>query len=191
MSFVSILKQAFIETPAGQLRVIADEKFLYVLGFLGRNDVPRELERLQRVTGMSIVSGRSAPIESIEQELEQYFAGTLQDFKTPLRMVGTEFQKSVWGALLTIPFGQTWSYAQLAASLGKPSAFRAVAQANGANLLGIIIPCHRVINRNGNLGGYNGTVSRKAWLLEHEKINSLQSKKVNGTAYNEVNNRIS
>lgn len=76
-----------------------------------------------------------------------------------------------WQALTLIPYGETRSYAQQAQSLGKPTAYRAVANANGANSLSIIIPCHRIINSSGNLGGYGGGIARKQWLLEHERKN--------------------
>ncbi len=191
MNFQLTLSKALINTPIGQMQAVADDKALYVLGFLERNDLGRELEILRLKTRSVIVSGRTIITELLEQELALYFAGGLWEFKTPLCMTGTPFQKSVWQMLHNIPCGQTWSYAQLAAALGKPSAFRAVAQANSANLLGIIVPCHRVINTNGGLGGYNGSVARKEWLLGHEKINALHGKKANGKADIEANKRIS
>ena len=83
--------------------------------------------------------------------------------------MGSDFQKSVWAALRKIPPGETRSYLDTAKAVGKPTAFRAVANANGANQLAIIIPCHRVINNNGELGGYGGGISRKQWLIDHEK----------------------
>jgi O-6-methylguanine DNA methyltransferase len=90
-------------------------------------------------------------------------------FRTQLARFGSLFQKLVWDALLAIPLGQTGSYAQLAGAIGRPRAVRAVARANGANPFAIIIPCHRVINADGGLGGYGGGLPRKRWLLEHEQ----------------------
>lgn len=84
-------------------------------------------------------------------------------------MLGSPFQTEVWSRLLQIPTGHTSSYGEIAATMGKPTAYRAVAQANGANQLAIVIPCHRVINANGELGGYGGGLSRKQWLLNHER----------------------
>jgi AraC family transcriptional regulator of adaptative response/methylated-DNA-[protein]-cysteine methyltransferase len=101
--------------------------------------------------------------------LDNYFAGKLKQFKTPIFWSGSVFQKIVWDALVRIPYGETRSYADVAASLGKPSAFRAVANANGANPLAIVVPCHRVINTDGGLGGYGGGLARKKWLIDHEK----------------------
>src|SRR5262249_7022034 len=97
-----------------------------------------------------------------------FFAGELRTFDLPLGMHGTPFQKQVWQGLLTIPYGTTMSYAQLAARIGRPGASRAVGAANGKNPIGIIVPCHRVIGANGTLTGYGGGLDRKQWLLTHE-----------------------
>lgn len=106
--------------------------------------------------------------EAVEQ-LESYFAGELFDFDLELDMVGTPFQRKVWTALLTIPYGDTRSYGEIAAQIGSPSAFRAVGLANGHNPIGIIVPCHRVIGANGSLTGYGGGLDRKRTLLAMEK----------------------
>jgi methylated-DNA-[protein]-cysteine S-methyltransferase len=106
--------------------------------------------------------------EAINQ-LQQYFAGELKDFDLKLNPQGTDFQKRVWQALLTIPYGKTASYMALAKELGDPLAIRAVAAANGKNPLWILIPCHRVIGSDGSLTGYAGGLWRKKWLLEHEQ----------------------
>lgn len=150
------LKSAKLETPLGPMLAVADEKVLYVLEFIDG----RKLELTQ---------GSSPPLRSIAQELERYFKGELKAFKTPLAMLGTPFQKRVWEELAKIPHGETRSYAAIAKALSKPTAYRAVAQANGANPFTIIIPCHRVINANGALGGYGGGLDRKRWLLNHER----------------------
>jgi methylated-DNA-[protein]-cysteine S-methyltransferase len=105
--------------------------------------------------------------EAISQ-LEGYFSGTLQKFDLPLSLEGTGFQKQVWAGLLKIPYGETISYGELARSVGRPSASRAVGLANGRNPLAIIVPCHRVIGANGSLVGYGGGLDRKVWLLQHE-----------------------
>jgi AraC family transcriptional regulator of adaptative response/methylated-DNA-[protein]-cysteine methyltransferase len=108
-------------------------------------------------------------ISSIENELTLYFNGKLNKFATTLFFLGLPFQKRVWEELQKIPYGETRSYSDLAKAVKKPTAFRAVAQANGANQFAIIIPCHRVINKNGDLGGYGGGIVRKEWLINHEK----------------------
>ncbi len=106
--------------------------------------------------------------EAVEQ-LEAYFNGGLTEFDLNLDLLGTEFQRRVWTALLTIPYGQTRSYGEIARQIGSPGAFRAVGLANGHNPIGIIVPCHRVIGSNGSLTGYGGGVDRKRALLELEK----------------------
>ena len=102
-------------------------------------------------------------------QLEAYFAGDLVDFDLELDLIGTEFQRRVWTALLTIPYGQTRSYGEIALQIGSAGASRAVGLANGHNPIGIIVPCHRVIGANGSLTGYGGGLHRKRQLLEMEK----------------------
>jgi AraC family transcriptional regulator, regulatory protein of adaptative response / methylated-DNA-[protein]-cysteine methyltransferase len=165
----TILKASWIDTPLGPMMAIADEEKLYLLEFVDRRGLEREVERLRKKINAVIIPGASLPIQSITKELEQYFKGQLQEFKTPLVYMGSPFQQQVWNELVKIPAGETRSYSDLAKLLGRPTAFRAVANANGANQLSIIIPCHRVINSDGNLGGYGGGLSRKKWLLDHEK----------------------
>lgn len=102
-------------------------------------------------------------------QLEAYFAGDLVNFELDLDLAGTEFQRRVWAALLTIPYGETRSYGEIAQQIGSPGASRAVGLANGHNPVGIIVPCHRVIGANGSLTGYGGGIHRKKQLLEMEK----------------------
>lgn len=105
--------------------------------------------------------------EAVEQ-LQAYFDGTLTEFDIQFQLVGSEFQRRVWSALLTIPYGQTRSYADIAHQVGKPTAARAVGLANGRNPIAIIVPCHRVVGANGSLTGYGGGLERKRTLLAHE-----------------------
>jgi len=149
--------------------VIADERALYFLEFDERQNMSRQMKRLEAHLQADICAGKTSITHSIEAELKLYFAGQLKIFKTPIDFIGTSFQKSVWKALTKIPYGQTWSYKQLAENIENVTGFRAAANANGANALGIVVPCHRVINSNGALGGYAGGFERKKWLLEHEK----------------------
>ncbi len=106
--------------------------------------------------------------EEAVKQISEYFAGSRQEFDLPVMMDGTEFQLQVWQELRRIPFGQTVSYGDLARSIGKPSAVRAVGAANGDNPVSIIVPCHRVIGSDGGLTGYGGGLPRKQWLLKHE-----------------------
>lgn len=170
-----ILKAARLDSPLGPMMAIANEEALYLLEFVERRGLEREIERLRQKTHAAIVSGSTAPIRSIEEELTQYFNGTLTEFKTPLSILGSPFQKKVWEALIRIPFGETRSYAEIAQAIGQPTSYRAVAGANGANQLAIVIPCHRVINSDGSLSGYGGGVARKKWLIEHEQTRQIKS----------------
>jgi len=167
--YPNILKAACLDSPLGPIIAISDDQALYLLEFFGRKGLERGVERLRNRTQSNITPGMTSIIHSIEEELHHYFEGKLRKFKTPLVYQGSLFQKTVWEALKKIPLGKTQSYADIAKAIGKPTAFRAVANANGANQLAIIIPCHRVINSNGALGGYGGGLSRKEWLLHHEK----------------------
>lgn len=167
-----ILKAAWLDLPVAPMIAIADEIELYLLEFMDRGRLEREMERLRHQLKAAIIPGETLPIVSIRKELDQYFTGQLKEFKTPLGLLGSTFQQSVWAELKKIPIGTTCSYAELACRVGNPKAYRAVANANGANQLAIIIPCHRVIKRNGELGGYGGGIRRKQWLIDHEeKIN--------------------
>ena len=164
----NILKASWLDTPLGPMLAIADEVALYLLEFVERRGLEREVERLRTRTNSAIIPGSAAPIESIEIELKSYFDGNLKEFKTPLHLLGSPFQKMVWNELMNISYGETRSYGTQASAIGKDKAYRAVANANGANQIAIVIPCHRIINSNGDLGGYGGGVARKKWLIEHE-----------------------
>ena len=107
--------------------------------------------------------------KQVVTELDEYFAGTRQTFDVKLAPAGTDFQRSVWLALLSVGYGETCSYGQIAENIGKPKASRAVGAANGANPIPIIVPCHRVIGSAGNLTGFGGGLQTKAWLLAHER----------------------
>ncbi len=107
------------------------------------------------------------------RQLQEYFAGERTEFDLPLNPAGTEFQRQVWAVLSTIPYGETWTYGELAAALGRPSAARAVGMANGRNPISIVVPCHRVVGSSGKLTGYAGGVERKDFLLRLERGDSL------------------
>ena len=168
----TLLISCLIDTPLGQMIAIADEHVLYILEFSDRqNRIERAIKQLSTTTKIIVTPGNTIITELIKAELDAYFKGSLKKFKTPLHTQGTSFQKSAWTNLQNIPYGQTKSYAEQAIVVGNKSAFRAVANANGANKLSIIIPCHRIINSNGKLGGYGGGIERKQWLLNFEKQN--------------------
>lgn len=165
----TLLRMACIDTRLGPMTAIADDTALHLLEFTDRRILQREIDHLQAVSQSKIIPGCPEPVQQIEAELRAYFEGTLTAFRTPIILRGTDFQKQVWSALQKIPFGETRSYAQIAAAVGRPSAVRAAAQANGANSLAVIVPCHRVIASDGSLGGYGGGLTRKQWLLNHER----------------------
>lgn len=148
------MKYAMLDTPLGKMIAAGDKEKLYFLEFA-------ESESKK-------YSEKTSVIESIEKELKLYFQGKLQHFKTPLALSGTSFQKKAWFELQKIPYGTTCSYSNLAAAIGRPKSFRAAAQANKRNKFAIIVPCHRVINSDGTLGGYFSGLERKTWLLNHE-----------------------
>lgn len=164
-----VLKTGEISTPLGPMIAIGDEENLYLLEFIERQGLEGEIERFKKKTKATETRGDAGSIKSIERELSLYFSGKLREFKTQVAVLGSPFQKSVWEQLRKIPCGETRSYADIAKALERPTAFRAVAQANRTNQLAIIIPCHRVINASGALAGYAGGVHRKQWLLDHER----------------------
>lgn len=168
-----VLLSSWIDTLLGPMIAIVDENYLYLLEFVDRRGLEREIEILRKRLKLGIIPGETRISQQIKQELSDYFQGVNLSFNTPCYLMGSEFQKLVWSMLQNIPIGKTQSYLDLAKQMGREKSYRAVANANGANQFAIIIPCHRVINDNGELGGYGGGLSRKAWLLEHEKKSSL------------------
>jgi methylated-DNA-[protein]-cysteine S-methyltransferase len=141
-----------IASPVGAITILADDEFVHVITFAEKD-----------ITGLS----ENALTTKVAKQLNDYFKGDLKDFDFPLKQKGTEFQQEVWQNLLTIPFGETTSYAKFSAH--NPLAIRAIAAANGKNNIAIVVPCHRVIGSNGKLVGYAGGLWRKQWLLQHER----------------------
>lgn len=164
-----VLLATWIDTPLGPMLSIVDKEYLYLLEFVDRRGLEKEVERLRQKLKIGIIPGKTEVTAQIEMELTNYFSGKSYEFQTPCFFLGSAFEKSVWKELQLIPVGQTSSYLTMSKNIGKPKSFRAVANANGKNQLAIIVPCHRVINQNGELGGYGGGLSRKQWLINHEK----------------------
>ncbi|MCE4226609.1 methylated-DNA--[protein]-cysteine S-methyltransferase [Methylobacterium sp. C25] len=157
-----------VASPVGALKIIASDRGLSAI--LWEDDDPK------RVRLGPLVEDPSHPVLlETERQLAAYFAGTLQAFSVPLDFRGTDFQKSVWAALLTIPFGETRSYGDIACQIGRPSAFRAVGAANGKNPISIIAPCHRVIGSAGALTGFAGGLEVKRRLLGLESSKAAAS----------------
>ncbi len=157
-------------TPLGDMVALFTPKGLALLEFSRETKgLEREWRDVERHAGAPAQPGEDARTRSLGDELEAYFRGRLKRFRTPLDLVGTPFQQSVWQALLDIPYGETRSYGQQARQIGRPTASRAVAAANGQNKVSVIVPCHRVIGGDGQLTGYGGGLPRKRWLLAMEE----------------------
>lgn len=161
-----------IPSPLGPLMAISDDSHLHALLFLDSPHLEKELKKRKIKIDTTCYESTSQPLTQIQEELDAYFSGALQTFQTPLRIQGTPFQQKAWQALLDIPYAQTCSYLEQAKRMERETAFRAVANANAANRFPIVIPCHRVINHRGGLGGYTGGISRKIWLIDHEKTSA-------------------
>lgn len=158
-----------IETPLGTMIACATEEGVCLLEFSDRKMLETELKYIAKALNATIIQNENKYFEELRKQLIEYFEGRLRVFDIPLLMLGTEFQKQTWQALLRIPYGTTVSYAQQAVSIGKPSAVRAIANANGMNKLAIVIPCHRIIGSDGSLTGYGGGLWRKQKLLDLEQ----------------------
>tara|TARA_R110002073_G_scaffold68128_3_gene169237 strand:- start:23019 stop:24074 length:1056 start_codon:yes stop_codon:yes gene_type:complete len=156
-------------TPLGPMFACATSRGLCLLEFTNRRMLESEFKDLCKRLNAVILPGKNLHLNQTQQEITEYFAGKRKTFTVALDTPGTTFQNSVWNLLQTIPYGETRSYQQQAERLGKPTAVRAVASANGYNRISIIIPCHRVIGKDGNLTGYGGGLERKKWLLNFEK----------------------
>ena len=153
---------SYFESPIGRLLLTSDGTALTGLYM--------EPSRKAQCTDGWLEDVTVAPLSATVRQLTEYFEGTRREFDLPLRLQGTVFQQRVWRQLTEIPYGQTWSYGQLAERIDKPSASRAVGLANGRNPISILVPCHRVIGADGSLTGYGGGIERKRWLLVHEGL---------------------
>ena len=163
------LRADYIDTPLGAMIAICDGNALHLLEFADRKALPAELNRLRQMTRDGIGIGRFAAHDRVADELARYLAGESADFTVPLVLHGTPFTRNVWTALRDIPAGQTRSYSDIARAIAAPTATRAVARANGANQIALIIPCHRVIGADGSLTGYGGGLWRKQQLIDLER----------------------
>ncbi|MBK9031409.1 MAG: methylated-DNA--[protein]-cysteine S-methyltransferase [Myxococcales bacterium] len=152
-----MLAHATLPSPIGPITVVAS---------------PDAVVAIHLGAGLPRLASQPTPghplLDAAARQLREYFAGARRAFELPLGGAGTAFQRDVWRALCAIPFGVTCGYAELAARLGRPTAARAVGAANGKNPIAIVVPCHRVIGKDGTLTGYAGGVAIKQWLLEHE-----------------------
>jgi AraC family transcriptional regulator of adaptative response/methylated-DNA-[protein]-cysteine methyltransferase len=172
------------ESPVGPLLLGAVDEGLCVLEFCDQGRLDSQLKTVRQRLDRAAVPGGHRYLDQIKEELSRYFAGKLREFRVPLVYPGTPFQRKVWEGLLTIPYGETISYEQLAERVGAPGAQRAVGAANGRNRIAIVIPCHRVVNKSGQLGGYGGGLWRKQLLLDLER--GVKSGRPQGTLFDRV-----
>jgi O-6-methylguanine DNA methyltransferase len=160
---------AFVRTPLGPMLAGATAEGICLLEFTDRPMLPTQLATLERRLRRPLEPGRHPLIDLVQNQLDEYFAGTRSTFDLPLLAPGSAFQERTWAELRRIPAGSTTTYEEMASRAGRPGAQRAAGTANGANRLAVVIPCHRVIRKGGGLGGYGGGLWRKAWLLDHER----------------------
>jgi AraC family transcriptional regulator of adaptative response/methylated-DNA-[protein]-cysteine methyltransferase len=160
---------SWLPSPLGPLVAGATAEGVCLLEFSDRRMLEGQFAAMRRLFGMPVAPGVNAHLQRLETELTGYFAGTLHAFSVPLLYPGTAFQRRVWQQLLTIPYGETRSYEDIAVASGDRKAVRAVGRANGLNRIAIVIPCHRVVNKSGALGGYGGGLRRKQFLLDLER----------------------
>ena len=164
-----------LTTPLGPMFVGATDDGICLLEFVDRRMLETEFKDLQRLLKAEIILGENAHIRQVKNEIKEYFDGNRKQFEVKIEAPGTVFQKTVWDSLQKIEYGTTTTYQQQAIKIKNPKAIRAVASANGFNRISILVPCHRVIGKNGKMTGYGGGIERKKWLLTHE-LNNTTSK---------------
>ncbi len=158
-----------LDSPVGPLLAGATDDGICLLEFAEPMRREAQLAALRRQFGDAVEPGRHEYTDQLAEELAEYFGGTRQQFTVPLVLAGTPFQRRVWEQLLTIPYGETRCYEDVARAIGVRTGSRAVGSANGQNRIAIVIPCHRVIAKGGGLGGYGGGLDRKQFLLDLER----------------------
>jgi O-6-methylguanine DNA methyltransferase len=158
-----------VGTPLGEMLAGITNDGICLLEFTDRPMLPTQLAVLERRLRRPLVAGRHRLLDELAAQLADYFAGRRQAFDLPLVAPGSSFQERAWSTLRKIPPGTTLTYEELATDAGRPGAQRAAGAANGANRVAVLIPCHRVIRKDGEVGGYGGGSWRKAWLLDHER----------------------
>ncbi len=165
-SVVNVLR---FSSPIGSIIACASQDGLCFLGFTGQKRIEKHFSEIQKQLNAIILPGKNIHLTKAKKEINEFFDGKRKEFSVALDIIGTDFRKKVWNGLRHVPYGTVMSYKEQATILNMPKAVRAVASANGANKISIIIPCHRVIASNGNLTGYAGGLHRKNWLLNFEK----------------------
>ena len=162
-----------INSPLGELVLGVTNRGCCLVEFVGRGGLEAIKTQTRRRYKLELVEGENRLLTAVEQELSSYFSGTSRSFSVPLDLQGTRFEQNVWRELLSIPYGQTRTYGEIAELVRRPLAYQAVGRANGHNPVAIVVPCHRVIQKGGGMCGYGGGVWRKEFLLDLEKNASL------------------
>ncbi len=158
----------YVDSPLGEMIACYSEKGLVLLEFIDRKSLETELIKVKKILKGYFVQNTSDEHKILSKQITEYFNGKRKEFSIELDFIGTDFQKQVWKELTNIPYGKVVSYSHQAGQLGRLNAVRAIARANGKNMISIIIPCHRVIASNGKMAGYGGGIERKKWLLNLE-----------------------
>lgn len=165
----NIIKTKVISTPLGDMVAAAIKDSIVMFSFYEKYHIEAYLEKLKDHFDAEVIPSEDRYFDILKLQIDEYFLGKRKEFTIPLKLIGSSFQISVWKELLNIPYGQTISYKTQATNIGKDKAYRAVANANGQNMIDIIVPCHRVIGSDGKLHGYGAGVDKKEFLLNLEK----------------------
>ena len=176
---MNIIETTIHKSPVGELIIGTIDNKCCLLEFRHRKLIGKIIPTKKKYYNAELVEKKNELHDLIISQLDQYFEGELEEFDFPFEYRGTEFQERVWSELLKIPYAETISYQELSERIGNPKAIRAVGTANGFNSLAIVIPCHRVIAKNGNLQGYGGGLSNKKKLLDLEKKSKIEPETLN------------
>lgn len=168
----TILVHTKVETPIGEMDLLATDRGICLLEFDVRTDLDDEIQSLLKKFDATLQIGENRHTLELKRQLKEYFESKRQIFSVPTVLTGTDFQKKVWEDLKRIPYGTTRSYKEQSEKLGDIKAIRAVAKANGSNKIAIVVPCHRVLGSDGKLTGYAGGIERKRFLLNLERQRS-------------------
>ncbi|ASZ09424.1 methylated-DNA--[protein]-cysteine S-methyltransferase [Mesoplasma chauliocola] len=165
----SILYASTFNTQLGEMIAINDKRYLYLLEFIDKEDLEKEIKKVADQLNATLTFSRTKIGAKIKKEIDLYFRGKKTYFETPVYFLGTSFQKNIWSTLLEVDFGKTISYKELANKIGNNDVQRAAGSAIGKNKIAIVIPCHRIIKSNGEFGEYANGSERKEFLINHEK----------------------
>lgn len=167
----ALIHTTTVTTPLGEMFAASTSKGICMLSFYDKFHIDAQLKNLKERFNAQVIPSNNDFFIQLQQELNEYFEGKRKCFTLPLQLLGTSFQVQCWKALLSIEYGKTISYKQEAQKINNPKAYRAVANANAQNMIEILVPCHRVIQDNGQLGGYSSGIERKKFLLNLEQSN--------------------